>query len=293
MAAQLRHDQGRGEDAPDRGESGGEIAAKARMIVKANRVGALGYIRVSLIAVTRFRRVLAQIGEIDGAPEDGLEKEGVVELFDHQSGAGPCTSGPSSLTCTIRMAEAKTKSASSQGENDMCPTVMTVTRSARRNSQRDAAAQSEKASQPMSLRMPGLKPWARRRLERAAVPAQPLRPQHPRGRHQVRVRLAGPRRHRLVAVDPQRERELVVLGQHRLVEPPARRIDRAQRGTENIVAAPASTGASPRRERLIFSARAYSIICSAPRAQSSGSPVKFAQTPPSRRPWLCCCWYFA
>ena len=60
------------------------------------------------------------------------------------------------------MVEAKTKSASSQGENDMCPTVRTVTASASRNSQRDAAAQSEKASQPMSLRMPRLKPWARR-----------------------------------------------------------------------------------------------------------------------------------
>ena len=59
------------------------------------------------------------------------------------------------------------------------------------------------------------------------------------------------------------------------------------------MAAPASTGATPRRERLIFSARAYSIIWSAPSALSSGSPSKFAQTPPSERPLVFCSLNFA
>ena len=35
----------------------------------------------------------------------------------------------------------------------MCPAVKSTTPRATRNSQREAAAQSEKASQPMSLRM--------------------------------------------------------------------------------------------------------------------------------------------
>src|SRR5262245_40013516 len=68
---------------------------------------------------------------------------------------------PSDRTWTIRMEEAKPKSASSHGENDMWPTVRTVIVSVARNSQREAAAHNENISQPMSLRVPGLNPCIR------------------------------------------------------------------------------------------------------------------------------------